>query len=143
MKAIWLLMITVAATLAFTALIVFGWSDKQIMVSPPEAKVEGFMRQLSTQRYERALPYLSDELTKHVHADKLRALTERLKSQTGEILDVRGEPGWMKGDKAEAAVALETKRAGTVRLKFGLTREQGEWAIDALNDLRRKGSESS
>jgi hypothetical protein len=140
MKAIWLLMIIVAATLGLNALIVFGLGDRQILVSPPEAKVEGFVRELNTKRYERALPYLSDELATHVDVDKLKTLTARLKGRVGEIADVRGEPGWMKGDKAEATAEMETERAGTVTLKFGLTRQQGEWAIDGLNDLRLQGS---
>lgn len=135
MKAIWWLLITVAVTLGFDALIVFGLGDKQILVSPPEARVEGFMRQLSTRRYERAVPYLSDQLTKRVDAAELRALSARLRSRCGEVWDVSGEPIWIKDDKAEAAAVLETQRAGTVTLKFGLTRRQGEWAIDDLNNL--------
>lgn len=135
MKAIWGVLLVCAATLALLAGVVFGLGDSSVFVPPPEAVVEGFMRELATKRYERALPYLTEDLAARTDADALKSLTARLKSRTGDILDVRGEPGWIDGDRAEASVTLKTKHAGQPALRFTLTRQEGAWSIDNLQSL--------
>jgi hypothetical protein len=135
MNAIWGVLLVLALALGAFAVLVFGLGDATIFVSPPEAVVEGFTRQLATGRYERALPFLSEDLAARTGPDQLRALTERLKSRTGEITDVRGEPGWIQGDRAEATVALKTESAGESKLKFPLSRQEGTWSIDGLEAL--------
>ena len=135
MNAIWGVLLALAVTLGAIAVLVFGLGDSTIFVSPPEAVVEGFMRQLTAKRYERALPFLSEGLAARTGPDRLRALTEQLRSRTGEITDVRGEPGLIQGDRAEATVALKTKSAGESRLKFPLSRQEGTWSIDGLEAL--------
>ena len=135
MKAILSAMAIAALALLLVAGAVFSLNDSTVLVPPPEAVAEGFARQLVAGRYERALPYLSRELASEVGPDGLRALANQLKSLTGTVLNVQGEPGWMVGERAEAAATLETESAGQVRLIFPLSREQGVWSISSLDRL--------
>ena len=135
MKAIWAVLLVFAVTMGLLAGIVFGLGDKTIFVPPPEAVVEGFMRELATGRYERARAYLSREVAARTGSEKLRDLREKLRGRTGDILDVRGEPGWHTELRAEAYVRLKTKQAGEPSLRFTLSLEEGVWAINGLGSL--------
>jgi hypothetical protein len=136
MKAIWCLLLCMALALALVAADVFGLGDRHILVSPPDAVTEGFVRELVTNRYEMALPYLSDDLAQQVNAEQLKQATQQLRRRTGRISNVTGEEGWIKGDQAAAGVLLDTEKAGELHLHFRLTREQGEWAVSDLRELR-------
>ena len=114
---------------------VFWLDDSTMLVPPPESVAEGFARALVAGRYERALPYLSEDLAAEVGPDGLRALARQLKSRTGEVLNVQGEPGWMTADRADAAAVLQTKSAGYMRLTFPMSRRQGVWSISSLHRL--------
>jgi hypothetical protein len=122
----------IAATLAGIAGVVLGLGDAQTLTSPPEARVEGFVREMMTARYEQAKSYLSDELAAQTDAARLKALSQAWEKRTGMIEDVRGEPGWIKDDQAEAFAALQTKGSRQWRLKFKLSRHQGVWSLDDL-----------
>ena len=128
----------VAAVMALAILliagVVFGLGDSTILVPPPESVAEGFVRELVTRRYERALPYLSEELRAQVSAEDLRKYTEPFKNRSGKILNVRGEPGRMAGDRAEAYAIVEAKSGGVMRFAFELTRQKGVWAISKLDE---------
>ena len=124
----------VAVVLGTLAGVVFELGDRTIFVAPPEAVAEGFVRQLASGRYDRAVPYLSTRLAEHVDSGALKTSTERLEARTGEILDVRGEPGSIDGDRASARVRLKTESAGEVELALPLVREEGVWSIDGLDE---------
>jgi hypothetical protein len=134
-KTLVYLSLTIAAALALIAGIVFGLGDATTFVPPPEAVVQGFMRELETKRYERAKSYLSKERRAKVSSETLKELTERLKQNTGKIMEVRGEKGWIQGDRAEASVWLKTELLGWHSLKFALSREDGVWLISDLHSL--------
>jgi hypothetical protein len=134
-KTLVYLSLTVAAALALIAGIVFGLGDATTFVPPPEAVVQGFMRELETKRYERAMFYLSEERRTKVHPETLKELTEHLKQNTGKIMEVRGEKGWIRGDRAEASAGLKTELLGRHSLKFALSRKDGVWLISDLHSL--------
>jgi hypothetical protein len=136
LKALVYVPLVVAAALALVAAAVFGLGDRRTLVPPPEAVVENFVRELETGRYERATGYLNTELESSVTPEQLRAWTARLRGRTGEIIDVRGEPGWLAGERAEAYARLKTERAGEPALRFTLSREGGVWKINGLLSLK-------
>jgi hypothetical protein len=127
--------LTIAAALALIAGVVFGLGDTTVLVPPPEAMVEGFMRELVTKRYERTMPYLSQELRAEVRPETLKEVTDRLRQRAGEIRDVRGEKGWIQGDRAEASARLKTELLDCPSLKFILSRQDGIWLISDLSSL--------
>jgi hypothetical protein len=129
------LSLTIATALALIAGIVFGLGDRTVFVPPPEAMVESFVRELETNRYERAMFYLSRELRAKVDPETLKELTGRLRQSTGKITDVRGEKGWIQSDRAEARARLKTAFLGCPSLKFALSREDGIWSISSLRSL--------
>ena len=135
MKALLYVPLAVAVGLASVALVVFGLGDRETLVPPPEAVVEGFVRELETGRYERATAYLGEELSGRVGAEQLEGWTRRLLERTGDVLDVEGVPGWHTDARAEAYAVLTTERAGEPRLRFTLAREQGVWKINGLTSL--------
>jgi hypothetical protein len=128
-------LLAITLTLGLLAGIVFGLGDRTMFVPPPEAVAESFMRQLTTGRYARALPYLSDDLAARTTPDTLRALTDRLQNRTGKILNVRGDPVSISGDQAEANATLKTKAAGEPAFNFKLTRQEGVWKISDIGSL--------
>jgi hypothetical protein len=129
------LSLTVAAALALIAIVVFGLGDATVFVPPPEATVAGFVRELETKRYERAISYLSEERRGKIRPQTLKELTDRLRQRTGEITEVRGEKGWIEGDRAEASARLKTELLGPISLKFALSRKEGIWSISDLRSL--------
>jgi len=133
-RSIGSVLLALAATLLLVAGIVFGLHDTGVMVPPPESVCEGFVRALAGTRYERALPYLSDELRTTVSAGTLRDYSARLNDRLGDIIDIQGESGWEKGDSAEASVMLLSRSVGVRTLRFPLSRgDGGLWAIAALD----------
>lgn len=132
MKAPLWVALMVASSLLFLYGVVFGLGDRQVMVAPPEAVTEGFMRSLAAHRYPQALPFLSDDLQKRTPPGDLKAFTRRIEEEHGPIEDVSGEPGWMKGDRAGAYAVLQTQRANDVKLDFQLERSEGAWSISRI-----------
>jgi hypothetical protein len=139
MKALWRELLAIALALLLIAGVVFGLNDSSVLVPPPEAVVEGFVRQLAADRYEMALPYLSRELRAQTIEATLRELTSQLKSRTGKILNVQGEPGRVDKDQSEAAALLETASSATTRIRFKLARASGLWSITDIHELQADG----
>jgi hypothetical protein len=137
-KALFGALAALSAAMLLVAGAVFGLNDSTVLVPPPEAVAEGFARALVAGRYDRALPYLSEELAADVGPDGLLALAYHLKGRTGKVLNVQGEPGWLAQDSAEAAATLQTESAGYVRLTFPMSRRQGVWSISSLEALERE-----
>lgn len=135
MKAIFGALAAFSIAMVLVAGAVFRLHDTTVLVPPPESVAEGFARALVAGRYERALPYLSEDLAAEVGPEGLRALATKLKSKTGEVLNVQGEPGWIMEDRADAAATLQTESAGYVRLTFPMSRQEGVWAISSLRSL--------
>ena len=138
MKAIFAALAVFVVAMLLVAVAVFRLKDSTVLVPPPESVAEGFARALVAGRYERALPYLSEDLAAEVGIEGLRTMATRLKSRTGEVINVQGEPGWMTEDRADAAATLETESAGYVRLTFPMSRHEGVWSIISLHRLEQE-----
>ena len=135
MKTLLALAATLALTLLIIAGIVFGLNDDSIFVSPPEAVAEGFLRQMISKRYERAVPYLSEDLASHVDADSLHTLGTRLSARIGGEGEVRGEKGSIDGGHATARAVITAKNGATLNIPLSLVRHNGLWSIASLDSL--------
>ena len=116
-----------ALALGFVFVVLVAGQDRTILVSPPEAVVEQFARQIATKRYDRATPYLDD--ASGITEINVRLAGEALHATAGAIDSVEGEPGAMDGDRATASALLITEKAGRVRYMFRLARVRHLWKI--------------
>jgi hypothetical protein len=131
-------LLTVAIALGLTAGALFGFRDRSVLASPPEATVEDFVRKLATKRYARAHADLSDDVAEQVTPDSLRTLLHALESRVGEIVDVRGERLWLTPVSGRAAAILETSRRREVTVEFPLTWSNGEWDVAGVRGLEQE-----
>lgn len=134
MKTLASVFITTVFTLLLTAAVIFGLGDSDTLVPPPDSVVEGFVRQVISGRYDRAIPYLSREAAAQMNTGPLKQLKERLDSRAGKVLNVQGEPGIRKDERAEAIAKLQT-RNGEIALRFDLIREEGVWSIQRWESI--------
>jgi hypothetical protein len=135
MKALGWAAAAVMGALLLIAVDVFALGDRTVLVAPPEAVAEGFVRKIVTERYDVAMDQLSSGLRRKVKPEQLRAAWRRLKPGIGEVEDVSGEPGPVHGDEAEASAVLENQRRDKIPLRLHFKREHGAWAIDDLGEL--------
>jgi hypothetical protein len=124
------------AFLGIAAAAVFGLGDARVLVPPPEAVAEEFLRSLQTHRYPQARQDLDRGLREGVSGDELRDLWTRVERRVGHVRDVRGEKA---GAPGEAHGILVTED-GEIRVTFRLSREHGEWHLSDFNALDALGS---
>lgn|GEM_PF-2290600 len=136
MKILVIQVAVIAASLLVVAGVVFWIGDRSVLVPSPSATLEGFFRNLTTRRYVRALPYLTDSLAERVTPDDLRLLLDSLTARTGDVMNETGEGEGerMDGDMAEAVVSVETS-VGTFAITLPMRRGQGVWKIAGLDGL--------
>jgi len=107
-----------------------------VPAGPPEAIVEGFVRELATHNYERALPYLTEHMLAQTIPLTLEVRINDLERRMGSLRNVRGGLRWSTETRAYAAAEADSERAGHITLGFGLARESnGAWRIDELYEL--------
>jgi hypothetical protein len=135
MKAPWHMLLAIALVLGFVAGVVYGLGDRTVLVPPPEATVENFVRKLEPSRCGMAMDHLSDALSRRIGPSELCRLSRALTRQMGLILDVSGELVRMTGDHAQADAVLKLPHGRTARFRLGLHREHGLWRIQDLGDL--------
>lgn len=133
MKAVAAVLGVAAVSLALVAWAVFVLGDRTVLVPPPEAVAEGFMRQLQTRRFEQARSYLARPAVRS--AEGLRARLEALERAVGRIQDVRGRRGTVGSLDASAVADLTTADRARAEVAFSLRREHGEWRIADLDGL--------
>jgi hypothetical protein len=104
---------------------VFALGDTRILVSPPEAVAEQFLRSLQTRRYEQARAHLASVARTQITGDDLRRLHRDLESRVGKIENVQGE----KADNPNEAYCLLETRRGRVRVTLLFERANGDWHI--------------
>jgi hypothetical protein len=124
--AIVLLVALVAMVVVATA--VFAGGDRTVLVAPPDATAEGFVRQLGMKRYELAVHFLSDDLQRHASPTKLRETFEPLRVDIGKPDQVETKTSWTDGDHARVLATYEG-RQGDAALYVDLVREHGLWKI--------------
>lgn len=100
----------------------------------PGTVVERFLRQIERERYEKATELLAADLESAVTSDALRAWDREARAGLGDVERVHAETEWIAGEKAEATGVIESDRRER-RLRFGLKREEGRWAIDRLDEF--------
>jgi hypothetical protein len=132
-KAVAAVLGVAAVSLALVAWAVFVLGDRTVLVPPPEAVAEGFMRQLQTRRFEQARSYLARPAVRS--AEDLRARLEALERAVGRIQDVRGRRGTVGSLDASAVADLTTADRARAEVAFSLRREHGEWRIADLDGL--------
>jgi hypothetical protein len=103
--------------------------DKGTFVPPPESVSESFVRQLTTGRYDRALPFLSRQAAAATDVEALNVLARDLDQSVGGVESVEGEQGDVKGRIAQARARVRGPGAEAI-ITFALVRELGLWRID-------------
>ncbi len=116
------------AAFAVTAFALFVLDDTNTLTAPPESMTEGFMRQVASRRFERALPYLDDSLAAATGEDGLARFADELERRRGEIISVRGIPGETREESASSVAELETA-TGVHRIRCLLALDHHVWHI--------------
>jgi hypothetical protein len=132
MKNLLSIPLLIAAGLLLTAGVLHGLRDRSIFTAPPDAVTEGFVRELETGRYPRAIPYMTRELRADADEKRLAAYIEQIERRTGKIEDVSGELEWIGEDSASARAVLHLPSGDTTSLTFPLLLREYEWKIAAL-----------
>src|SRR5688500_14462646 len=132
MHRIWIIPLVVVLSLAALTGVISATGDAEVLVPPPEAVAEGFLRAVETGRFAQALPFLDEELRKSVGEDGVRLLLQDLERQHGKIEDVQGEHSTVRGEEAEAEVSIRTAAGEEVPLRLQLRREKHLWKISEL-----------
>lgn len=108
-----------AALLGASALAVSALDDRELVVPPPDAVAEAFVREVITGRYARAQEYLTEPRPE----EELRALRQQL----GEPTEVDAETVARNDEQALVTVRVsDAQRSEAVA--FALTFEE-EWKI--------------
>jgi hypothetical protein len=111
--------------------------DRTTLVPPPDARVEAFLRQLSTRRGELALTYLARGL-RQIPASELQDRFAAIERQQGSTWNVTAETLSLDRQSAKVRGELASAHRTKTFLEFGLRWEQGEWVIQELPDSLRR-----
>ena len=128
MKDIASVVLVIAAGLAVAAFAVYAAGDKSVLVPPPDATAENFVRELGMGRYDVVLHHLSDDVRRQVGASELRASFEPLRALTGRPDQVVTHRPATYGDHARVLTLYQGRRA-TAALYVDLVRQHGMWKI--------------
>jgi hypothetical protein len=121
--------------LAAVAGAVIGGGDSTVLVSPPEAVAESFVRDLIVRRYELAMEYVDE--ASGVSLTTVRRGGDLLARQLGPVManDAQGERSTIAGSTASAVVLVRAPRAvkqmsvRLVRVPGGTWRVAG-WTVE-------------
>ena len=108
-----------------TALAVERFDDRELLVPPPDAVAEGFVREVITGRYSRAKADLAEP--ESMTADELRTLHEQIEAAIGEPSEVEAEVVSRDDDRALVTVRLSSKERSDAQT-YGLVFDD-EWKI--------------
>ena len=126
MKEAAVALLSFALLFAATALAVETFGDRELMVSPPDAVAEGFVRVIITGRYARARQYLSEP--ESMSNDDVRDLEQFIESRVGEPSEVEAE--FVSRDDQRALVTVRVSAAErSETLSYGLVFDR-EWKIE-------------
>ena len=135
--------VAIAAGLMVLVGIVGLVRESRLFVKPPEAVAESFVRQLVTGHYDRALRHLDPTANAELDEDDLRHFAMFIMIRSGEVLDVRGEPRWVRGGRAEASAMLTTSVSGEWALNLRMVRNGSAWSIAEIGSIERSNSTES
>jgi hypothetical protein len=114
--------------------------DRTTLVPPPDARVEAFLRQLSTRRDALAVKYLARELGQ-VSATELQERFAAIERQRGATANVMAATISHDRHAARVRGELVASRGARTPLEFGLRWEQVGWVIQDLPDALRPAPE--
>lgn len=135
--------VAIAAGLMVLVGIVGVVRQSGLFVTPPEAVAESFVRQLVTGHYDRALRHLDPTANAELDEDDLRHFALFIMMRSGEVIDVRGEPRWVRGGRAEASAMLTTSVSGEWALNLRMVRNGGGWSIAEIGSIEHSNSTES
>lgn len=130
MKDMGLVALVTAAGLAFVAAAVFAGRDTSVLVPPPDAVAETFVRALAMERYELARQHLARGVERETSASELRAAFDPLRAHTGKPDQVTADTSSATGTHARVLATLEGRR-GNAAMYVDLVRERGLWKVAA------------
>lgn len=105
--------------------------DRSIMTSPPDAVTEGFVRELASERYERAIPYLTDERQNNINADTLKDFHTRHLKDEG-VWDVSSETTSRNSLRARTRTTIRYAEGDSVTFQIPLAFSSGKWSVSDL-----------
>lgn len=121
----------IAVTVCFALLAGATWlaterfSDRELLVPPPDAVAEGFVRETITGRYARARQYLAEP--ESMTDDDVRAIEQQIESWVGEPTEVEAEV--LSRDDGQALANVRVSSAqGSQSLSYALVFDK-EWKI--------------
>ena len=134
MRALLLELAAVACALAVVGAAVGSGRDKGVLVPPPEAAAENFLRALTQHRWAQARSHLANDL-RGIASGDLASLEEGLERGREPVEAVQGEGASVAGDTgtARAWIAFGTERAD---VDLPVRREKGLWKVAGLDALR-------
>ena len=124
----------VAAGLLIAGAAVGPGGDRGVLVPPPEAAAQNFLKAMAEHRYTQARQHLAAGL-KETEPGELAALHESLERAHGAVEKVQGQDAWVAGEESTARVSLRFS-GGPRDLRLPLRREKGLWKVASLDSLR-------
>lgn len=119
MKEVALVAAATAAMLGLIAMSIFMFDDRELLVSPPEAVAEDFVRALATGRYDIAMRYIDPE--SGMTPDDIRRQSDTMRA-AGSIYNINVPEVAHDGQQAIARYAVQKAGApeiqGTLQLRF-------------------------
>jgi hypothetical protein len=116
--------------------------DSSLFASSPEEVAEGFVRHLVSGDFAGAKSYLATTMRSELDEEDLQHFAIFIMMRSGEVVDVKGERGWVKGSRAEASAKLVTSVAGELALSLRMVRDRGSWSIAEIGTIEQETGES-
>lgn len=132
MRKLWPLLAVPLGAIALAALV--GALRRDSLASTPGDVVERFLDKVTSERYEKASPFLAGGAGRRDSPARLKEWGREVGSGLGKVRHVRGETDWISGDDAEATGILVAGNRER-RLRFSLRRDGGRWRIARLDDF--------
>jgi hypothetical protein len=131
MSRIFLTLATIAGGLLLSAASIYYLGDRSVLTAPPDSITEGFVRELTSERFERALPYLADSLQTSTTTQDLKFLCRRsLRDES--VWDVSATTLTCSSSDAETEATVRYANGDSVKLPFSLVFVSGVWSIEDL-----------
>lgn len=104
--------------------------------STPEDVAEGFVRTLVNGDYNGAFRYLDPAANKDIDTVDLKHLALFIMMRSGQVHDIHGVRGWVRGRRAEASARLVTHAGGNWMLSLKMVRRRGSWSIAEIGQIQ-------
>jgi hypothetical protein len=134
-KAILHELAAVACALVVVGAAIGSGRDKGVLVPPPEATAENFLRALTKHRWAQARAHLAADL-RATPSSELAAIEKSLEEARGCVENVQGEDADRMGETATARASIEFTSA-RMDLHLPVRRENGLWKVASLDPLRQ------